>query len=199
MSSITPARRLHCAIRGLRVGLSAIILAGLTLPLYAQSGAAPVPGPQAHGDGGEPGGRPRHRMAGLEAVAGPASPAVLRDTVRLSGAKLQQYSKQYDAYIASTKVARDSLRSNLQAMRSAYESGDRSAARDRRDTVKRQSEDLSRRDQEFEKSLKSLLSSEQQKRYDQWKADLQKSQRANWRSQHQDHGREGAPSERSNQ
>lgn len=83
MSSITPARKSHCAIRGLRIGLSAIILAGLTLPLYAQSGAAP--GRQAHGDRGEPGGRPRHRMAGLEAVAGPASPAILHDTVGLSG------------------------------------------------------------------------------------------------------------------
>jgi hypothetical protein len=195
MSSITPARKPHC--RGLRIGLSAMILAGLTLPLYAQSGAAP--GPAAHGDWGERGSRPRHRMAGMEAVAGPASPAILRDTVGLSGAKLQQYSKQYEAYIASTKVARDSLRSNLQAIRSAYESGDRSAAGDRRDTVKRQSEDLSRRDQEFEKSLKSLLSNDQQKRYDQWKADRQKNERANWRSQHQDHRREGAPSERSNQ
>jgi hypothetical protein len=138
-------------------------------------------------------------MAGLEAVAGPASPAILRDTVGLSGAKLQQYSKQYDTYIASTKVTRDSLRSNLQAMRSAHEGGDRSAARDRRDTVMRQSQDLSRRDQEFEKSLKALLSSDQQKRYDQWKADRQKNERAKWRSERQDHKREGASSEPSNQ
>jgi hypothetical protein len=196
MSSIIPARRPHCAIRGLRIGRSVIVLAGLTMPLQAQSGAAPAPEPQAHGDWGEHGGRPRHRMAGLEAAAGPVSPAILRDTVGLSGAKLQQYSKQYDAYIASTKVARDSLRSNLQAMRSAYEGGARSATRDRRDTVMRQSEDLARRDQEFEKSLKALLSNDQQKRYEQWKADRQKNERAKWRSEHRDRGREG---QRSNQ
>ena len=91
----------------------------------------------------------------MEAVAGPASPAILHDTVGLSGAKLQQYSKQYDTYIASTKVARDSLRSNLQAIHSAYESGDR--------------------------------------------ADRQKNERARWRSEHQDHGRQGPSSEGSNQ
>jgi hypothetical protein len=200
MSSITPARKLHRAVRGLRlIGLSAIVLAGATLPLHAQNADTAAPSPRANGGWGDHAGRPRHRMAGMEAVAGPASPAILRDTVGLSGPKLQQYSKQYDTYIASTKVARDSLRSNLQAIRSAYESGDRSATRDRRDTVMRQSQDLSRRDQAFEKSLKALLSSDQQKRYDQWKADRQKNERAKWRSEHQDHGREGASSERSNQ
>ena len=130
----------------------------------------------------------------MEAVTGPAPPAILHDTVGLSGAKLQQYSKHYDTYIASTKVARDSLRSNLQAIRSAYESGDRSATRDRRDTVMHLSQKLSRRDQEFEKSLKALLSSDQQKQYDQWNADRQKNERAKCRSEHQDHGRQDASS-----
>jgi hypothetical protein len=131
-------------------------------------------------------------MAGMEAVEGPASPTILRDTIQLSGDKLQQYTKRYDAYMASTKVARDSLRSNLQAMRTAFQSGDRSAAHDRRDLVRRQAEDLSKKDQQFEKDLKGLLNKDQRKRYDKWKDDRQKNQQAQWRSEHPHGGQQGA-------
>jgi hypothetical protein len=131
-------------------------------------------------------------MAGMEAAEGPASPAILRDTVQLSGDKLQQYRKRYDAYMASTKVARDSLRANLQAIHSAFQSGDRSAARDRRDLVMRQADELSKRDQQFEKDVKSLLNKDQQKRYDKWKDDRQKNEQAHWRSEHPRGGQHGA-------
>ena len=86
-------------------------------------------------------------------------------------------------------------------MRSAFQSGDHSAAGDRRDLVRRQSEDLSKKDQQFEKDLKDipkrvlkemriekdlkgLLSKDQQKRYDKWKDDRQKNLQAHWRSAH---------------
>jgi hypothetical protein len=105
MSCITPARKPYRAVRGLRrIGTSGMILAGLALPLYAQSGDAATAGHRPHGDCAESGARPRDRIAGIGAIEGPASPAILRDTVGLSGAKLQQYSKQHDAYSASTKA-----------------------------------------------------------------------------------------------
>jgi hypothetical protein len=169
------------ALRSARA--SALLLAGLTGSLVAQSGSGSSPdGPsqprqEGHGDQAGP---PRHRMGGM-ALEGPASPAILRDTVQLTGAKLQQYTKQYDAYMASTKVARDSLRASFQSMRSELDRGDRDSARDRRDVLRRQSQDLSKRDQQFEKDVKGLLNKDQQKRYDKWKDDRQKNARTRWR------------------
>jgi hypothetical protein len=196
MPSSIASRNPSIAQRGLlSVGLSIILVAGLVRSPFAQSGPGNSPDPSSQAgqsDRGEHMGPPGHHMAGMEAAEGPASPAILRDTVQLSGDKLQQYTKRYDAYMASTKVARDSLRANLQAIRSAFQSGDRSAAHDRRDLVRRQAEDLSKQDQQFEKDLKGLLNKDQQKRYDQWKADRQKSQRAHWKSEHSRGGHEGA-------
>jgi hypothetical protein len=173
------------------MSLPALFAAVLAAPLAAQSGAGVSPDSRPQREWGEHGGHPRHRMGRLDAVQGPASPAILRDTVQLTGEKLQQYTKQYDAYMASTKVTRDSLRSNLQAMRSAFQQGDRSGARDRRDTIKQQAKSLSQRDQEFEKSLKALLSKDQQKRYAKWKDDQQRNERERWR---QHAGRSGEDS-----
>jgi hypothetical protein len=196
MCSTILLRKPSIAQRGLlSVGLPLILIAGLARSPFAQSGpgTSTDPGnPPGQSGWGEHQGPPRHRMAGMEAAEGPASPAILRDTVQLSGDKLQQYTKRYDAYMTSTKVARDSLRANLQAIHSAFQSGDRSAARDRRDLVMRQADDLSKRDQQFEKDIKSLLNKDQQKRYDKWKDDRQKNDQVHWRSEHARGGQQGA-------
>ena len=150
------------------------------------SGSAPV----SRGDSGSTEHQyraPRHRMR-LAAVHGPASPAVLRDSIHVSGDKLQQYTKRYDAYMASTKVTRDSLRANVQAIRSAFQSGDRSAVQDRRDAVRRQSDDLAKRDQEFEKGIKDVLTKDQQTQYNDWKHRQEESNRSRWRNRHQHQG-----------
>jgi hypothetical protein len=195
MSSTSPSRKPSIAQRRLlSVGLPLILVAGLARSPFAQSGPGNSAEPRnqpGQSTWGEHLGPPRHHMAGMEAIEGPASPAILRDTIQLSGDKLQQYTKRYDTYMASTQVARDSLRANLQAIRSAFQSGDRSAARDRRDLVRRQAEDLSKKDQQFEKDLKGLLNKDQQKRYDKWKDDRQKNQRAHWRSEHSRGGHSG--------
>jgi hypothetical protein len=196
MSSTIFLRKPSIAQRGvLSVGLPLILITGLARSPFAQSGpgtSADPGNPPGQSGWGEHMGHPRHRMAGMEAAEGPASPAILRDTVQLSGDKLPQYTKRYDAYMASTKVARDSLRSNLQAIHSAFQSGDRSAARDRRDLVMRQADDLSKRDQQFERDVKSLLNQDQQKRYDKWKDDRQKNEQEHWRSEHPRGGQQGA-------
>ena len=118
------------------IALPLILCAGLAGSARARgSGTAAEPRPDSGGSEHQYG-PPRHGMR-LEAVQGPLSPAVLRDSIHVSGDKLQQYTKRYDAYMASTKATRDSLRTNVQAIRSAFQSGDRSAVRDRRDVVRR--------------------------------------------------------------
>jgi Spy/CpxP family protein refolding chaperone len=188
---------LQRAVRSL--GLPVLLMGALAGSLAGQSGpgTSTDPGPQPGRNSWDENKGPRHRMGGMAVVEGPASPEVLRDTVQLSGDKLQQYTKRYDAYMASTKSARDSLRTNLQAVRSAFQSGDRAAARDQRNLVKHQAQDLSKRDQQFEKDLNSLLTKDQQKRYSKWKDDREKSERSRWRGEHSHRERpESAPEQR---
>jgi hypothetical protein len=147
------------------------LLLGIAAPAFAQSG----PGGYAPGPGAEPGGggmRHRgggHRMISRQVLEGPPAPAILRDSIGLSGDQLQRYAQRYSNYVAETGPVRDSLRTSLQAMRAAFESGDRSGARSGHDTLERQSQELTKKDKEFEKVLKEGLTKDQQKRYDKWK------------------------------
>jgi hypothetical protein len=194
MSSIISFRKPLPIRSGIRLlGLPVILTGMLAAPLIGQSGAGASPDTRPQSGWGEHHGSPRHRMEALEAAVGPASPAVLRDTVQLSGAKLEQYTKQYNAYIASTKVTRDSLRNTLQAMRSAFQGGDRSKAGEQRDIAMRQSQDLQKRDQEFEKSVRPLLDKDQQNRYDTWKNDRKKNAHERWRGEHPDSSPDAVP------
>jgi Spy/CpxP family protein refolding chaperone len=194
MFSIISFRKPLPVRSGIRVLSLPLILTGmLAAPLMAQSGAGVSPDSRPQNGWGGHRGSPRHRMEALGAAEGPASPAILRDTVQLSGGKLDQYTKKYNAYIASTKVTRDSLRSNLQAMRSAFQGGDRSKARDQRDLIMSQAQDLQKRDQEFEQSVKPLLNKDQQKRYDTWKNDRQKNAQERWRGEHPDSSPDAVP------
>jgi hypothetical protein len=72
----------------------------------------------------------------------------------------------------------------METMRTAFAQGDRATARERRGTVERQSKMLIDRDKDFEKSLKDLLSKDQQKRYQKLTQNREKEARDCWR-QHQ--------------
>ena len=169
------------------IALPLILSAGVAGSVRAQgSGTPDEPRPDT-GNSEHQYGPPRRGMR-LDAVQGPVSPAVLRDSIHVSGDKLQQYTKRYDAYMASTKATRDSLRTNVQAIRSAFQSRDRSAVRDRRDVVRRQSDDLAKRDQEFEKGLKDVLTKDQQTQYNDWKQRQAESNRSRWRAHRQHRG-----------
>jgi hypothetical protein len=112
----------------------------------------------------EPPGGGHH--AGLEeAIEGPPSPAVLQDSVGLNGRELEEYAQRYSTLMATTRPARDRLRATMQTIRTAFDRGDRAAARDQRQDVGRQAKMLIDRDKEFEKGLRNLLSTDQQKRY----------------------------------
>jgi hypothetical protein len=73
-----------------------------------------------------------------EKIEGPASPAIMRDTVGLDEEQLVQYATRYANHIAATQPVRDSLRASMNEIRAAFESGDRSAVRERRPELQRQ-------------------------------------------------------------
>jgi hypothetical protein len=161
------------------LGLTLALLIGVAGSPFAQSapgGYGPGPG-QGPGGGGMRHGGGGHRMMSSEALEGPPSPAILHDSIGLSGDQLQRYSQQYSNYAAETRPVRDSLRTSMQAMRAAFESGDRSEARGRRDALERQAQELKKKDKEFEKVLKEDLNKDQQKRYDKWKDARDKAER----------------------
>src|SRR4051812_15281344 len=117
------------------LGLGLALLLGVAGSPFAQS----APGGQysEHGPGG------RHRIASR--LEGPPAPATLRDSVGLSPAEVQRYTQRYTTYMAQTKPARDSLRTTMKEVRAAYQSGDRSEARGRREAVKPQAEALAKK------------------------------------------------------
>ena len=166
---------------------SAVVWLGLTLALLIGVAGSPfaqsAPGGYGPGQGQGPGGGGmrhgggQHRMISPEALEGPPAPAILHDSIGLSGDQLQRYSQRYSNYTAETGPVRDSLRASVQAMRAAFESGDRSEARSRHDALERQSQELTKKDKEFEKVLKEGLTKDQQKRYDKWKDARDKAER----------------------
>jgi hypothetical protein len=165
------------------LGLTLALQLGVAASSLAQNDSvAQRPGPSEgmrHGGG-------RHRMFSHGILQGPPAPEVLRDSIGLSGDRLQHYTQRYTTYVAQTRPVRDSLRTSVEAMRAAFHSGDRSSARSRRDALSRQAQDLGQRDQEFEKTLRAGLSKDQQNRYDKWKESREKA----WRAEHK-HGRRG--------
>ena len=174
--------------RGLRaLALCAILGTALAGSVQAQGDYGPPGGGGTgeshwHGHGGQ-----RHGMALMDVAQGPIAPATLRDSIQVTGDKLQEYTKRYNNYIASTKVTRDSLRKNLDAVRSAYQQGDRNMEQGQRDQIRKQAEDLQKRDADFEKNLKGLLTKDQQKRYDEWKKNREQSRHEQWKGhQHGD-------------
>jgi hypothetical protein len=86
----------------------------------------------------------------------------------VTGAPLEQYTRRYDSHMAATKSERDSLRSAMDSLQSAFRSGDRSVAVQRRQALMRQSDDLAKKDKQFEAGVKDLLSRDQQQRYTKW-------------------------------
>lgn len=167
------------------VGLATSAVAQYT-PGVPQPGATGggTYGPGSGGDGGRPmrrGGRngapaDRSSMPTPSKIEGPATPAVLHDTIGVTGEPMDRYAVIYANHMAATGPLRDSLRSSMKGMREAFATGGRDAARESRSDLQRQWKDLSKRDQQLEKALKDLLSKDQQKRYKNWKKAREKAE-----------------------
>lgn len=183
MSFPSPAvRRPSLPLRALVwAGVPVLLILGLVRSPFAQSapgGYGPgrgMEGMRGGGRMGPPGGGNRAEL--LEAMEGPLAPAVLQDSAGVSGRELEEYAQRYSSLMAATRPARDSLRATMQTIRTAFDRGDRAAARDQRQDVERQSKTLIDRDKEFEKGLKGLLSKDQQKRYQKLKQDREQQSR----------------------
>jgi hypothetical protein len=183
----SPASRPSLPIRALIwVAVPVLLVLGLVRSPFAQSapggygpGSGPGMGRMRGGDRmGPPGGE--HRTQVLEAIEGPLAPAVIQDSVGVSSTQLEEYARRYANLMAGTRPERDSLRTTMQTMRTAFEQGDRAAARNQRGTIERQSKMLLDRDKDFEKGLKDLLSKDQQKRYQKLRQNREKEARDRW-------------------
>jgi hypothetical protein len=162
------------------LGLITFLLA--VAPAYAQSGVGD--GGQGHMRGRRSGGmmRPqqggRSRLPSPDEVEGPATPGAMQQIVGLDEDHTRRYTQLYEQHMTATKPARDSVRTALQATRDAFESGNIESARPSRDLVVRLWKDVSKRDEEFDKGLKSMLTKDQAKQYSQWREDEKKAAEA---------------------
>jgi hypothetical protein len=159
-------------MRWTSIRISTLIIAlamfGLVASGFAQGIYGPDGGWNGRGHGGRIGARGERRLPSLEQVEGPATPAVLQGLVDLSPDQLKQYTARYDQHIATTKTVRDSLRTTMQAMRAAFEDGNRESAREQAPTAERLWKDLSPKDQAFSKGLKDVLNKKQMEQYQKW-------------------------------
>ena len=182
MSRVNSHLRMSTPRHPTRTACSLALLIGLGIagPAHAQRGTDPASGDHV---------RPSHgRMIRFGRLEGPPAPGIMRDSIRVSGKELQQYTEQYDSHMAATKPIRDSVRAGMQAVRAAYEKGDREAARAGRGKVQEQWKKLAEQDKKFEENLKNVLTKDQQTRYEQWK-DKQKQEVREERRQHRrEHG-----------
>ena len=154
-------------------GLPFVLAFGLVGSPFAQTG----PGPE----------KPRGRHPAMGQL-GPISPEILRDSIGVTGAKLDQYTREYRNHMAATKPARDSLRTAMRSIHEDYKKGDQAAAQNRRRAARKEAESLMKRDHEFEAGLKKILSQDQEKRYSEWRENQIKLARE-WRHQRQrNHG-----------
>jgi Spy/CpxP family protein refolding chaperone len=169
------------------IGIPVTLALGVVRSPFAQSA------PGGYGHGGPGAGRwpsegrmgpPRggeHRLPSPEAIEGPPSPALMRDSLKLDQDQLQRYAQRYGNHMAATRGVRDSLRTTMASIRASFENGDRSAIREQRTTVERQWKELADQDKNFDKGLKDILSKDQQKRYQKWKDKREKAARDQWR------------------
>lgn len=180
------------------ISLALFFLTGFADSPFAQSG------PGGYGPGGDGGFRPRGgasdrfgpsrgggRMPSLEAIEGPPSPAIMRDSIGVNSEQLRRYSQLYANHTVATRPLRDSLRTTMQAMRAAFESDDRSVVRERHEAVQQQWKELSQRDKTFDKAVKDVLTKDQQKRYQKWKDEREKAARERWHGERRPAGARG--------
>jgi Spy/CpxP family protein refolding chaperone len=122
-------------------------------------------------------------MPSPNALEGPPPPATMHDSIGVTGEHLTRYARLYANHTAATQPLRDSLRTTMKNMRSAFQSGDRSEARTRHQAAEQEWKELSTRDKAFDKALKDVLTKDQQKRYAKWKDDREKAAREQWHGQ----------------
>jgi Spy/CpxP family protein refolding chaperone len=126
--------------------------------------------------GGGMGGRGMGRAGGTRPVMvtdaqidGPPTPEMMHQLLSLSDSQLATYAHRYDSLMTETRAERDSAHVAVKTMRDAFTARDRDGARAEAASARALADDLTKRDEAFDRSLKAVLSKEQQKQYDKWK------------------------------
>lgn len=142
------------------------------VPGYGPAGAPPSALPPR--EGRAPSGR-RIEIPTAEQLAGPPTPALLQQQFSLSEAQAARYTELYQAHIATTAPHRDSAFAAQQALRSAMQSRDQARVVPQAELLERLGKSLQKSDRGFEeKTLRPLLTKEQDKGYKQWRDAEQK-------------------------
>lgn len=137
--------------------------------LMVLSGAAAAQEPGRMG--GRGGFRGRAEAPGFDPLAleGAPDPEFMAGRLELSDEQAARYRQLRDSFMLATKPQRDSADGALQAIRDAFRSGDREAARQNGAALRHLAGDLSKRQEQFEQALKALVSSDQWKAYTEWR------------------------------
>lgn len=142
------------------------------VPGYGPAGAPPSALPPR--EGRAPAGR-RIEIPTAEQLAGPPTPALLLQQFSLSEEQAARYTELYQTHIATTGPHRDSAFAAHQALQSAMHSRDQARVVTQAELLERLGRSLQKSDRGFEdKTLRPLLTKEQDKSYKQWRDAEQK-------------------------
>jgi hypothetical protein len=146
-----------------------IALAMVATTAAAQGGG--YPGSTMGGGGGgprRPGGE-RPRMITESQLEGPPAPEFVAGRFELDSAEAAAYKQAYDSFMTATQSRRDSARALRQVVRNAMQAGDRDAARGNFPELQRLSDVLVKAEQQFDVTVKRVLTKNHFKDYQQWK------------------------------
>lgn len=169
------------------LAVAVCVLALAATPAHAQYGG--MSGGRGGGMGGgrggmsRGGGGTRPMMVTDAQLDGPPTPETMHQLLSLSDSQVATYTRNYDSLMAGTRVERDSAHAAVKAMRDSFTAGDRNAARANATIARELADDLGKRDQAFDHSLKTVLTKDQQKQYDKWKDQNKKDAEAEQREQ----------------
>ena len=132
-----------------------------------------APGGMHHGRGMRHGGGGRGMQAvDPVVVEGPPAPA---DFARITSVPdTEGYARLYNHFMSTTRPQRDSLAAARGAMREAFDNQDREAGRGQMGAMKSLADDLSHQQETFDGAVKDLISKDQWKKYQDWRADRRK-------------------------
>ena len=158
---------------------AAPLTALLTLAILARGAAAQIPYGQE--DGSRHDRRPAFGVRGgmplspdPVVVHGPPEPAEFAGIVQLPQDSVGGYAALYRRFMDETRPQRDSLVVLRRAARDAFDAGDPAAAREQRDRMQPMLDELTRRQQAFDDSVKEMLGKAQWKRYQDWRNEARK-------------------------
>lgn len=148
-------------------------IAAQQMPGYGPGGAPPSPLPPRE-EQAAPTTR-RIEIPSTEQLAGPATPALMQQQFTLTEDQAARYNELYQSHISATAAQRDSAFAAQRALQSAMQARDQVRAVPQAELLERLGKSLQKADRTFEdKTLRPLLTKEQDKSYKQWRDAEQK-------------------------